>query len=237
MADFAAVLRKTIAALRENTPEARDRIYQKARSTIEAKLQAVSPPPSSEVVERQMRLLEDAIQTVEAEYAPAAVEPEPVPEPENDFDRVLRDLEALSSAPAAARWSVAEKKPAGPIITTLDDEEPDNGKVSALDEPVAKDAADTSNDLEEPSVSEISAEREEADEPEEGASEGASPAKADDPEQPEVSESERQDAGPGDEEKSSEAPARADKSDLTLDETFEDRPALRELRSKRAAQQ
>src|SRR5690606_41702764 len=112
MADFAAVLRKTIAALRENTPEARDRIYQKARSTIEAKLQAVTPPPAPQVVERQMCLLEDAIATVEAEYAPAA--PEPALTSENEFDKVLRDLEAVAGARASARWTVTEQQLAAP---------------------------------------------------------------------------------------------------------------------------
>src|SRR5690606_7127729 len=99
MADFAAVLRKTIAALKENTPEARDRIYQKARSTIDAKLKAVSPPPSAQAIENQMRLLEDAIRTVEAEFAPVSAAPEP--KPDSDFDQILKDLEALSKTPSS----------------------------------------------------------------------------------------------------------------------------------------
>lgn len=118
MADFAAVLRKTIAALKESTPEARERIYQKARSTIEAKLKAVSPPPPAHLIERQLRLLEDAIETVEAEFTPAPEVPEPEPEsePENEFDRVLRDLEELSKAPSSARWAVADKVPQSPAV-------------------------------------------------------------------------------------------------------------------------
>ena len=81
MADFTAVLRKTIDALKDNTPDARARVYDKARATIEAKLTAVSPPPSSQLVERQRALLEGAIREVEAEYAAAEEEPEALDPP------------------------------------------------------------------------------------------------------------------------------------------------------------
>jgi hypothetical protein len=246
MADFAAVLRKTIAALRENTPEARDRIYQKARSTIEAKLKAVSPPPSPEVIDRQMRLLEDAIKTVEAEYAPAAPEPEPEPEPENEFDKVLRDLEALSSAPSKARWSMAEKKPAGPIITRLDADEPESSDASALDEAPARDTSVTLKP-DEPSVPEVSLEPENADEPDPSGSDNeapvvSSPTSNEVPDQPDMAVVEPETENVGDrseeEETSRETPSQSEQPDAaTLDETFEDRPALQELRTKRAAQQ
>lgn len=71
MADFTAVLHKTIGALTDNTPEARARVYDKARAAIESKLTAASPPPTSQLIERQKALLEDAIRDVEAEYAAA----------------------------------------------------------------------------------------------------------------------------------------------------------------------
>ncbi|MCT7377297.1 hypothetical protein [Chelativorans salis] len=87
MADFAAVLRKTIGALKENTPATRAKVYEKARATIDAKLAAVSPPPSPQLVERQKKLLEDAISTVEAEYAEPAATP-----PEDDLDSVMAEL-------------------------------------------------------------------------------------------------------------------------------------------------
>jgi len=72
MADFVAVLRKTIDGLGDKpTPEMRARVYEKARATIAAKLAAVSPPPPATVVERQKRSLEEAIKQVESEYTPA----------------------------------------------------------------------------------------------------------------------------------------------------------------------
>jgi len=240
MADFAAVLRKTIAALRENTPEARDRIYQKARSTIEAKLQAVTPPPAPQVVERQMRLLEDAIATVEAEYAPAAPEPEPTPE--NEFDKVLRDLEAISGEPSSARWSVTEKKPAAPVITTIEPEKPAQEETVGRDDAAADEAAARVGSEEPPipeeasvAVPSVDAESLAAEEPK-VASEAIEP----ELEVPAATSApEHQDDRSQTDETAKEASATSEESVATppLDETFEDRPALRELRSKRAAQQ
>lgn len=99
MADFAAVLRKTIDGLKENTPEARRKVYDKARSTIEAKLAAINPPPPAQLADRQRKLLEEAIAGVEADYAAPAV-PEPQPEPEDEFDRILADLDPRTVRPA-----------------------------------------------------------------------------------------------------------------------------------------
>ena len=69
MADFVAVLKKTIDGLGENTPAMREKVYQKARSTVAAKLAAITPPPPAAVAERQKRALEDAIAAVESSYA------------------------------------------------------------------------------------------------------------------------------------------------------------------------
>lgn len=72
MADFVAVLRKTIDGLGDKpTPEMRARVYEKARATIAAKLAALNPPPPAAVAERQKRSLEEAITQVESGYAPA----------------------------------------------------------------------------------------------------------------------------------------------------------------------
>lgn len=86
MADFVAVLKKTIDGLGDTTPATRRKVYDKVRATIAAKLAAISPPPAPAVVERQKRVLEDAIATVEAGYAaPAAAEDDPLAELENVF--------------------------------------------------------------------------------------------------------------------------------------------------------
>ena len=68
MADFVAVLKKTLDGMGDTTPAMRARVYDKARSTIAAKLAALNPQPPAAVAERQTRSLEDAIAIVEAEF-------------------------------------------------------------------------------------------------------------------------------------------------------------------------
>ena len=74
MADFVAVLTKTIDGLGEsNTPAIRQKVYEKARKTIADKLAAIVPAPSPELAGRQYRMLDEAIQKVEDIYAPEPV--------------------------------------------------------------------------------------------------------------------------------------------------------------------
>ncbi len=82
MADFVAVLKKTLDGLGEATPAMRERVYEKARATIAAKLAAINPPPPPSVAERQKRTLEDAIAVIEREYAAIS---DPLSELENVF--------------------------------------------------------------------------------------------------------------------------------------------------------
>lgn len=88
MADFVAILRKTIDGLKDNTPEMRQKVYEKARSTIEAKLAAAAP--SEQAAERQRKLLEDAIGEVEAGYA-APVQSKD--EQDDELDRIFSEFE------------------------------------------------------------------------------------------------------------------------------------------------
>lgn len=102
MADFVAVLKKTLDGLGETTPATRARVYDKARSTVAAKLAAINPPPPPAVAERQKRALEDAIAAVELEYSrPAQSDPDPL----DDLDDVFASLderEEREPAPEAA---------------------------------------------------------------------------------------------------------------------------------------
>lgn len=82
MADFVAVLKKTIDAQADKSPELRQRVYAKARATIEQKL--VTANASQAVAVRQRNILETAIEEVEAFYAPPAQE-EPVEDALEDF--------------------------------------------------------------------------------------------------------------------------------------------------------
>ena len=99
MADFVAVLKKTIGNLGDNTPEMREKVYAKARATIESKLAAISPPPPAAVAEKQRKLLEDAILTIETEYAPLEEMVEAPAGVEEDFDSVLAQLDEPAPAP------------------------------------------------------------------------------------------------------------------------------------------
>jgi len=102
MADFVAVLRKTIGSLGENTPEMRDKVYEKARATIEAKLQALNPPPPAAVADRQRKALEDAIAVVRAEYETPVVD-----EQDEALDDVFASLKNMGDVEA--------KEPARPV--------------------------------------------------------------------------------------------------------------------------
>ena len=56
MADFVAVIRKAVDSLPNNTPENRAKVYDKARAAIRRQLEAINPPPSDEVIARQLEL-------------------------------------------------------------------------------------------------------------------------------------------------------------------------------------
>lgn len=124
MADFVAVLKKTIDGLPDNTPQARARIYERARATIEAKLAALDPQPPQAVADRQRQVLANAIEEVEAHYAPAEPEEEMLDGAFDDvFDMpapaVAAPPVAPSPAPAPQRDAFfpapprAQEKPAG----------------------------------------------------------------------------------------------------------------------------
>ncbi len=120
MADFVAVLRKTLDGLGETTPEVRARVYDKARSTIAAKLAAINPPPPAAVADRQKRALEDAIASVESGYVKPAPPPAPASDPlaelENIFSSIDRNRNqpnhARPAAPASTAPATARTEPA-----------------------------------------------------------------------------------------------------------------------------
>lgn len=113
MADYYPVLKKTVAALPENTGAARREIYQRARKAIVAQLKAYDPPLSpSEITSEQLRL-EESIRKVEAEAAretlgfSASQQPVTPPRPQP------RQTEAGErTAPAVAAEPRSEPKPA-----------------------------------------------------------------------------------------------------------------------------
>jgi hypothetical protein len=103
MADFVAVLKKTIDGMGETTPQMRARVYDKARSTIAAKLAAIVPPPPEAVAARQKRALEDAIATVEQGYAKLAPPPAPANDPLAELENIFSSIDRNKNQPNHVR--------------------------------------------------------------------------------------------------------------------------------------
>lgn len=133
MADFSAVLRKTIDGLSENTPAMRARVYDKARATVESKLAAVSPPPSPAAAERQRTMLEDAVAEVEADYAARDDALAPPAEPADEFDAIFAEAEADSGADTDIH---AEPRAEVPPVEPRFEERPSEADAAAPETPV-----------------------------------------------------------------------------------------------------
>jgi hypothetical protein len=71
MADFVAVIRRTVDGLSDNVPEMRAKVYDKARGAVRRQLESMKPRPSDEMIERQMVKLEAAINEVEDDHVEA----------------------------------------------------------------------------------------------------------------------------------------------------------------------
>jgi hypothetical protein len=82
--------------------------------TVAAKLAAINPPPPAVAADRQKKSLEDAIATVEAEYAPPAPgEPEPRDQLEDVF-ATLESSKPVEAIPARTAGGSFEVKPVAP---------------------------------------------------------------------------------------------------------------------------
>ena len=75
MADFAAILKKTLDKMGETTPDMRAQVYQRARETVQRQIDAMATRPPQAAIDRQFAKLDDAIAGIEAELAPAAAPP------------------------------------------------------------------------------------------------------------------------------------------------------------------
>jgi hypothetical protein len=117
MADFVSVLKKALNGLGETTPEVRARVYDKARSTIANKLAQVSPPLAPSVAAQQKRALEDAISSVEREYAKSVPDSDPLAELEHIFSSIDRNKNQPSHVrQPAAKPEAARSEPYRPAV-------------------------------------------------------------------------------------------------------------------------
>ncbi|MEM6460681.1 MAG: hypothetical protein AAF724_02055 [Pseudomonadota bacterium] len=86
MVDFVAVIEKAVNGLTNNTPEMRQKVYEKARGAIRRQLASINPPVSETVRHKQLAKLEEAIQQIEEANA------DPLPSVDEDaFAEFLSD--------------------------------------------------------------------------------------------------------------------------------------------------
>jgi hypothetical protein len=69
MADFTGVIRRAVEGLATNTPEARQKVYNRARQTIERQLLAMPSAAGTTLLETQMAKIDVAIVNIEKDYA------------------------------------------------------------------------------------------------------------------------------------------------------------------------
>lgn len=140
MADFTGVIRRAVDGLANNTPEARQKVYDRARQTIQRQLDAMPNSSSSAIFERQLSSVEDAIKQIEAEYAggqpaqgeastpPASTPPASAPTPP-----VTTSPAPITAAPVAPviKPAAPEEPAKAPVV-----EEPKPEPVSEAPKPV-----------------------------------------------------------------------------------------------------
>ncbi|RWF14828.1 MAG: hypothetical protein EOS64_27815, partial [Mesorhizobium sp.] len=91
MADFVSVLKKSLEKHGEPSSELRKRTYENARAALAKKLADYSPPLTADVIAKQKRSLEEAISSVEREYAKPAPAEDPLAELEHIFSSIDRN--------------------------------------------------------------------------------------------------------------------------------------------------
>ncbi|MER9294994.1 hypothetical protein NKI38_00595 [Mesorhizobium sp. M0621] len=131
MADFVAILKKALDKHGDETPEKRTRIYASVRTMLAKKLEDYSPPLATEAITTQKRSLEDAIVSVERDYAQSVPETDPLAELEHIFSSIDRNKNQPSHtrqpAKAESAWPAppaAKPEPYQPAPTPAAKVEP-----------------------------------------------------------------------------------------------------------------
>ncbi|MGI9357060.1 MAG: hypothetical protein ACR2PF_18120 [Rhizobiaceae bacterium] len=113
MADYFAVLSRTLAGFGEPKPELREKLYERARMTIRKQLDSHVPALDEPALAAEMNKLEQAIHKVESGFGPPNVKLEPV-EPEPALAPEAKEKPQLDAKPdkkpEAAEKPKAEQK-------------------------------------------------------------------------------------------------------------------------------
>ena len=146
MADYTPLISRAVAALTENTGEARRAVYDRARTALIAQLRGMDPPLAEEHVTRERLALEEAIRKVEADNAAESL------------DAMLeRELADITAAVATARPQPAAADGAKQVSEAAEKAETlgdaaANAKRAAQDQLVAADGPAAVQDRVEPRV-------------------------------------------------------------------------------------
>ncbi|MDX8441586.1 hypothetical protein [Mesorhizobium australafricanum] len=119
MADFVSVLKKQLEKKSDPSFEMRKQIYDGARAVLAKKLAEYSPPLAPDVVSKQKRSLEDAISSVERDYAKRVPAEDPLAELEHIFSSIDRNKNQPShtrqpAAPEPAKPDPSRSEPLKP---------------------------------------------------------------------------------------------------------------------------
>lgn len=74
MADYYPLIARAVEGLPEQHPDQRHAVYERARKALIAQLRSLNPPLSEAEIQHESRSLDEAINRVEADYAPAGAD-------------------------------------------------------------------------------------------------------------------------------------------------------------------
>ena len=106
MADYFALLSRAVASLDRNTRDAREGLYDRARSALQAQLRAADPPWSDADIRAEAAALDAAIRQVEFEIRRSAVRG--AQEPQNEPPRPSANRRQSPSKPPRAPLEAGE---------------------------------------------------------------------------------------------------------------------------------
>ena len=145
MVDFVAVIEKAVDGLSDNTPQMREKVYEKARGAIRRQLDNIDPPVSDTVRDKQLARLEEAILEIEDRHADAFPDID-----EDAFADILSDgqideddigEEEAIAAPRPKRRAPARAEPArGPEMDDEEDDEEDDEYGVGIDDSIQPEA-------------------------------------------------------------------------------------------------